>query len=159
MPLSANEQPHKMGRDTPAAPSQIAPTPKDERDVWLRDAMWRAFLRTWHIPEGGASALRIKESEKQRFSMLIMSEFPQRAFDGEIPIWGRRKGSFIWELIPRSFWFRNEFDHVQVADGVPPEEIKARAVAASKEEPDTSGDWRHFMTSKAVIERLYPSPR
>jgi hypothetical protein len=28
-------------------------SPAIERDVWLRDAMWWAFLRTWDVPPGG----------------------------------------------------------------------------------------------------------
>src|SRR5580704_14784930 len=29
------------------------PISDSERDVWLREAVWRAFLKIWHVPEGG----------------------------------------------------------------------------------------------------------
>jgi membrane protein implicated in regulation of membrane protease activity len=157
-PLSANEQPHKMGRDTPAAPSQIAPTLDGEPDIWLSNAMWRAFLRTDYIPEGGVSSIEITEPEKQRFVTLIIDEFRQLALDGKLPIWGRGKDPFILEPVPRDFWRRNQIDHVAVARLDHPEEVKACAVRPW-DKPDTSADWHHFKTSKAVIERLYPSPQ
>jgi hypothetical protein len=151
-PLSANEQ---LGHDTPAAPPQIAPAPTDQPDIWLSDAMWRAFLRTGYIPEGGFSTLEIKEPEKQRFVMLIIKEFRQLAFDGKLPIWGRKKGSFILEPVPRDFWRRNQINPIQVARADHSEEVKACA-ERPWEKPDTSAGWSHFKTSKAVIERLYP---
>jgi hypothetical protein len=158
-PISAtNEQPQKMDQASSSAPSQVVPALEVDRDVWLRDAMWRAFLRTWHVPEGAIPALGIKEPETQRFVMLIIDEFRQSALEGKLPIWGRRKGSFIWELVPRDFWTCNHIDHIPVARADPPEEVKARAEKLGAE-PDTSADWRHFMTSKAEVEKLYPSPQ
>jgi hypothetical protein len=131
------------------------PTCGSKPDIWLSAAMWRAFLRTDYIPEGGVSSLEITEPEKQRFSMLIIDEFRQLAFDGKLPIWGRGKDHFILETVPRDFWRRNQIDHVAVARVDHPEEVKACAVRPW-EKPDTSADWRHFKTSKAVIEKLYP---
>jgi hypothetical protein len=132
--------------------------PIDEPDVWLLDAMWRAFRGTWDVPEGGIVSLNVGESENQRFAMLIIQEFPQLAFDEELPIWGRRKGSFRWEPIPPDFWTHNHIDHILVMSADPQDDIKAMP-DNPWEKPDTSGDWRHFKTSKAVIERLYPLPR
>jgi hypothetical protein len=127
----------------------------NKRDIWLRDAMWWAFLRTWHIPEGGMVPLNAGESENQRFAMLVMDEFRQLSFEGKLPLWGRRNGSFIWEPIPPEFWALNHIDYIAVLSADAPEDIKARAEDPWKK-PDTSGDWRHFMTSNAVIEQLYP---
>jgi hypothetical protein len=120
--------------------------------------MWRAFLRTDYIPEGGVSSLKIKEPEKQRSVMFIIGEFRQRSFDGEVPVWGRRKDSSNLEPVPRDFWMRNQIDPIQVARVDPPEEVTACA-ERPWEKPDTSEDWHHFKTSKAVIERLFPRPQ
>jgi hypothetical protein len=90
--------------------------------------------------------------------MLIIGEFRQLAFDRKLPIWGRRNGSSILEPVPSDFWIRNQINHIQVAGVDHPEEVNACA-EKPWEKPDTSGDWRHFMTSKAAIERLYPTPR
>ena len=87
--------------------------------------------------------------------MLIIDEFRQKAFDGEIPIWGRRKDLSILESVPLEFWRFNQINHIQVARVDPPDEVKACAVRPW-EKPDTSADWHHFKTCKAVIERLYP---
>jgi hypothetical protein len=127
-----------------------------ERDVWLRDAIWRAFRGTWSVPEGGIAPLGLGESENQRFAMLIIDDFHQLAFEGKLPIWGRRKGSFIWEPIPHDFWAQNHIDHIPVMSADPQEDIKAMPENPWKK-PDTSGDWRHFMTSKVVIEQMYPT--
>jgi hypothetical protein len=155
--LAVDGQPKQREQDFP--PTQITKaSPPIERDVWLRDAMWRAFLRTWHVPDGGIVPLPVGESENQRFAMLIIEEFRQSAFEGKLPIWGRRKGSFIWEPIPSDFWAHNHIDHVLVMSADPREDIKAMPENPWNK-PDTSGDWRHFMTSKAVIERLYPRPQ
>jgi hypothetical protein len=154
-PISANEQPHKMGHDTLVAPPQIACAPKDEPDIWLSEAMWRAFLRTDYIPEGGALSLEITEQERRRFVMLIIREFRQLAFEGKLPIWGWSKGHTLWEEVPREFWRGNQIDHVSVARADHPEDVKARSEQLLMK-PDTSAEWSHFKTSKAVIEQMYP---
>jgi hypothetical protein len=157
-PVSAtNEQPQR-DVDQTVSPLQAAHALKVEPDMWLSNAIWQAFLRTDYIPEGGVSSIEIKEPEKQRFVMLIIGEFRQRAFDGELPIWGRKNGSSILEPVPFDFWRRNQIDHVAVARVDHPEEVKACAVRPW-EKTDTSADWHHFKTSKAVIERLYPKPQ
>jgi hypothetical protein len=138
--------------------SQSAPTPavpKFERDVWLGDAIWRAYLGIWHIPLGeGILELNVSESEKQRFAMLVIREFRQIAFEGKLPIWGWKGDSTLWEEVPRDFWSKNHIEYIAVATNVPQDEIKAQADNPYKS--DTSQEWHHFMTSKAAIEQLYP---
>jgi hypothetical protein len=130
------------------------PISDSERDVWLREAVWRAFLKIWHVPEGGLRP-GISESEKQRFAMLVIGEFRQLASEGKLPIWGRKKDSLIWEPLPRDFWTSNQIDHIAIATAAHPDEVKACS-ANPLTKPDTSGNWSHFMTSKAAIEQLYP---
>jgi hypothetical protein len=154
--LATEGQPKERKEGLPNAPTKsIQVESAIERDVWLRDAVWRAFLLTWYVPEGGIVPLDVGESEKRRFAMLIIGEFRQLAFEGKLPIWGRRKDSSIWEPVPHDFWTRNQINYIQVARADPPEDVKA-CDEKLLEKPDTSGDWRHFMTSKSVIERLYP---
>jgi hypothetical protein len=128
-----------------------------EYDVWLRDAIWRAYIGIWYVPPEGLGQ-NISESEKQRFAMLIIREFRQLAFDGKLPIWGRRKNSTIWQEVPQGFWSDNQIDYIRIAAGDAPDQVMAKADNPWKK-PDTSGDWHHFMTSKVVIERLYPGPQ
>lgn len=158
---------HKLSAQLPSASGgEVSTTiaisanksPAIERDAWLRDAMWWAFLRTWDVPPGGMVSLNAGESENQRFATLVIDTFRQLAFDGKLPIWGRRKGSFIWEPIPSDFWAHNHIDHILVMRADPQEDIKAMPENPWKK-PDTSGDWRHFMTSKVIIEQMYPSPQ
>jgi len=142
-PLSATDgQPRKREAGLPNAPTQsIRVELAIERDVWLRDAMWWAFLRTWYVPHGGIISLNVGESENQRFATLVTDEFRQLAFEGKLPIWGRRKGLFIWEPIPPDFWAHNHIDYVLVLRADPQEDIKAMPDNPWK--PDTSGGWRH----------------
>lgn len=129
-----------------------------ERDVWLSDAIWRAYLGIWHIPPGeGLQELNVSESEKRRFAMLVIRDFRQIASEGTLPIWGWKGTSTLWEKVPNEFWKNNHIEYIQVATNGPQDEIKAQA--ENPYEQDTSKDWHHFMTSKAVIEQLYPSPQ
>jgi hypothetical protein len=101
--LVTGGQPKKREPDLPSAPTQSTKAPATiEPDIWLSDAMWRAFLRTDYIPEGGVQTLAIKEPEKQRFVMLIIDEFRQLAFDGKLPI-GEEKTLLIWNRFRVSF--------------------------------------------------------
>jgi hypothetical protein len=71
-----------------------------ERDVWLADAIWRAFLGTWDLPPHEERAPE-GQSENQRFYDLATKEFRQAAFDGRLPIWAKRsKGEHTLVLEP-----------------------------------------------------------
>ena len=157
--LSATDgQPLKREPDSRnASPPTTAP-PTIERDVWLSDAIWRAYLGIWHIPLGeGILELNVSESEKQRFAMLVIRDFRQIAFEGKLPIWGWKGDLTLWEEVPRDFWSKNHIEYIAVATNVPQDEIKAQADNPYKS--DTSQEWHHFMTSKAAIEQLYPGPQ
>jgi hypothetical protein len=154
--LATDGQPKEREAGLPNA-VQSSHTPLTP-DTWLSDAMWWAFLRTWRIPEGGIGSLNVGESEKQRFVMLIIREFRQLAFEGKLTIWGWKKGHTLWEEVPQDFWARNQINHIQVARGDHPDEVKAYT-EKFWENPDTTAEWSHFKTSKAAIEQMYPSPR
>jgi hypothetical protein len=147
----------KQEPDLPSASTQGTAKLVIEPDEWLRDAIWRAYIGTWYVPPEGLGQ-NTSESEKQRFVMLIIREFRQRASDGRLPVWGWSKGYTLWEEVPREFWRDNHIDHISVARADHPEDVKARPEQLLMK-PDTSADWSHFKTSKAVIERLYPTPR
>jgi len=134
------------------------PSSDIKRDVWLSDAIWRAYLGAWHIPPGdGLLELNVSESEKRRFAMLVIRDFRQIASEGTLPIWGWKGTSTLWEKVPNEFWKNNHIEYIQVATNGPPDEVKAQA--ENPYEQDISKEWHHFMTSKAVIEQLYPSPQ
>jgi hypothetical protein len=161
--VTARLFPHSSSGSEPAPkPPPIVPEARDrspssdiKRDVWLRDAIWRAYIGIWYVPQEGLGP-NISESEKQRFVMLVIREFRQHAFEGRLPIWGWRKGSNIWDEVPKKFWGDNQIDFIQVAKPDHPEDIKACANNPLKQ-PNASAEWSHFKTSRAVIERLYPS--
>jgi hypothetical protein len=153
--LAEGGQPKEQKSDIPNVASQTAPL---VRDVWLSDAIWRAYLGTWYIPPGdGLQELNVSESEKRRFAMLVIRDFRQIASDGTLPIWGWKGTSTIWEKVPNEFWKNNHIEHIQVATNGPQDEIKAQA--ENPYEQDTSKEWHHFMTSRAAVEQLYPSPQ
>jgi hypothetical protein len=99
------------------------------------------------------------EMEKKRFYHTA-NQIRQHAFDGTLPIWGRRKGSSLFERVPREFWQNHAIESsyslaskdnrelwVYVTHPlVIGEVINARTMA-----------WEDFMTSNEVIERLWPA--
>jgi hypothetical protein len=84
-----------------------------ERDVWLADAVWRAFLGTWDLPPHAERAPE-GESENQRFYDLVTKEFRQAAFDGRLPIWAKRGNSDLWEPVPKAFWKDRRISYLNV---------------------------------------------
>src|SRR6185312_13117494 len=69
------------------------PTPRP--DVNLSNAIWRAYLGRWSLPI--KSVGEYGQEEAQRFYDLVEKDFRQKAFDGELPIWGKRQGSSLVE--------------------------------------------------------------
>lgn len=83
------------------------------RDVWLYDAIWRAFTGVWARPVMDLSGPGIGPSESQRLYDLIV-DLRQKAFEGDIPVWAKRAGSNLWETVPRETWRAYSFVTAQV---------------------------------------------
>ena len=123
---------------------------KPTRDVWLTEAIWRAYLGKWVVPAGGLVGMDRGEGEKKIFSDIV-SRFRQLAFDGDLPIWAKTKQSDIWDCVDAKFWKEYKIDYAIVSeDGLIVE--KESKPPWKKNEPIP---YRHFMTSKAAIESIY----
>jgi hypothetical protein len=129
------------------------PNPAWSRDVSLAGALWRAFDGDWmniRPPQG--------QLEERRFERTA-DQIRQHAFDGTLPVWGRRKGSNLFEQIPREFWINHAI-----------ESSFSRTTKAERNlwvyvtHPLVVGDvtgartaaWEEFMTSTDAVENLWP---
>jgi hypothetical protein len=135
-------------------PEAVPSDPKWARDVSLAGALWRAFQGDWMNAKPPKDGL-----ENERFE-LTADQIRQHAFDGSMPIWGRREGSNLFELVPRVFWQNHAIlatyslnskdnrtlwvyvTHPLVVGEVPNARTKA---------------WEDFMTSTEAIEKLWPA--
>jgi len=133
----------------PAATSTIH-GPMVRRDVWLADAIWRAFLGTWNLPSREERAPQ-GLSENQRFYDLATKTFRQVAFDGQLPIWAKRGNSDLWQLVPKEFWKDHRIAYLNV--------IREDPTTLSVEHEGSlrrSNEWREFMTSRTAVDALWP---
>jgi TIR domain len=117
-----------------------------ERDVWLADAIWRAFLGTWDLPPHGQRVPE-GECENQRFYDLVTKNFRQAAFDGHLPTWAKRSNSDLWEVVPKEFWKDHRISYLNVVREDP---TKLSVEKAGSLRP--SNEWREFMTSKRAVD-------
>jgi hypothetical protein len=144
-----------MSRVTKAAGHELgvsskfgtSPSPS-KPDVNLSNAIWRVFLGEWTLPT--KSVGEYGEKESQRFLKLVHEEFRQKAFDGELPVWGRRDGSTLVEPVPREFWHDHHVHYLtmNLAGGPDVDIVHEHSLA-------TVRDWRDLRTSKDCIDRLY----
>ena len=122
---------------------------KIQRDVWLADAIWSAFLGTWDLPAHAERTPNGKE-ENQRFFDLVTKEFRQEMFDGRLPIWAKPRNSDLWQAVPKSYWKDHRISYLNV--------IREDPAKLSVEEQGSlrrSNDWREFMTSRSAVDTLW----
>ncbi len=132
-------------------------------DVPLYDAFWRAYLRTWDKPPHDPNIMAVAEPSPgywDAFYSLVQTDIRQAAFDGRLPIWGRRGGNWVLatinppvrERIPREFWQHNWLDILEIAHHDP---NKLATVA----DPLCTGEekWRDLSTNREAVERIWPS--
>jgi hypothetical protein len=146
-------RPGKRNAGAPTADVIYPPTVKltFERDVWLADAIWRAFLGTWDLPSHEERAPE-GESENQRFYDLATKEFRQVAFDGRLPTWAKRRNSDLWELVPKEFWKDYRISYLNVI-----REDPTKLSVEKEGSLRTSNEWREFMTSRSTVDTLWPA--
>jgi hypothetical protein len=130
--------------------SQISLTgSKPTHDVWLFDAIWRAYFGEWKILQ--ESEHLANEQEYQRLHDLAEIEIPQKALDGDLPIWGKRNGSHVWEPVPKIFWRTHEIEYLSLTNGSP-----HKLQIWSTEYPKrATHEWIELKTSRSVVEQLW----
>jgi hypothetical protein len=127
-----------------------------ERDVWLADAIWRAFLGTWDLPPHGERAAE-GTSENQRFYDLVTKDFRQAAFDGYLPIWAKRGNSDLWEELPKEFWKDHQISYLTVIREDPTKLSVENALSPTQwRVVGRSATRREFMTSKRAVDARWP---
>jgi hypothetical protein len=119
-------------------------------DVSLFDAIWRAYFGEWkNIGEGERLP---SEQEYQRLHDLAEFDIPQRAFDGDLPIWGKRNALQLLEPIPKAFWQTHNIHYLSLTNRNPP-----RIEIWSTTHPiRPTHEWIELKTSRSVVDQLWP---
>ena len=119
------------------------------RDVPLYDAVCRMFLGRWEKIPIVDGRLDLTQNGFQAVRDLI-DRVRQLAFDGRLPIWGKKQGHLsLWEKPVPSFWKNYHIDYSSFAKG---DAAKLRVIPS-----DTGGQTtslRDLMTSKAAVDTL-----
>lgn len=119
-------------------------------NVWLFNAMWRAYTGHWKIP--AETILREQDGRDwQDFGTLINTDVRQYALSGDLPIWGVRQNETMTELIPAEYWADHAFDLFTIMCNREPKKVK---IMELYREPV----WRHFKTNKAAVEKIWSLP-
>ncbi|CAN5168518.1 hypothetical protein BH09MYX1_BH09MYX1_67400 [soil metagenome] len=122
-----------------------------DRDAWLSDAIWRAYLGKWERPDRDSGSAGVGELAAQRLHDIVVGEIRQRAFEGKLPIWGKRKGSSLWEPVPAEFWKANRVNYLTILHEKPEKILLERDRTSARND-----EWEELMTSKKVVEDLWP---
>lgn len=119
-------------------------TPK--RDVWLSDAIWRAYKGKWEprpadLPEDPGVFPAVLEITK------LMRQY---AFEGRLDIWAKENGDSLWKIIPSHFWGEHQLNYLMVFQDAP-ERLTADSIKAF----NFGSNWREFMTSKIQVDAIW----
>lgn len=141
-------------RRQPSRPRR--PASKDEqkeitRDVWLSDAIWRAFSGKWERPVIDLAGPGIGLAESQRLHDLITQQIRQLCFEGKLPVWGKPRGSNLWQLVPTAFWKDHLINYLTIIHTDP-----EKMLIESERDYRTADDWQELMTSRTAVEKLWP---
>ncbi|SNT49710.1 protein of unknown function [Tardiphaga sp. OK246] len=122
-----------------------------ERDVWLADAIARAFRGEWKRVNVDLTGPGIGVGESQRLYDLVTNDIRQLAYDGKLPVWGKRHNSDLWEPIDREFWKDNQVNYMSIIEDHPAK-IRVQRAADHKR----NDEWESLMTSWQMVEYLWP---
>lgn len=126
----------------------VGPAPL--RDVWVFDAVCRMYFGKWEVMKFDSSSAGIGQENSDRLYDLAVKEFRQLAYDGKIPVWGKRNSQDVWRLIPPSHWRNHSLDWMRflsALEGHPDAVMSAPAGNGSHRDV-----WIQLMTSKADVE-------
>lgn len=131
----------------------VSPRSHEPRNVPLHEAIWRAHLGHWgeRATYGDDWPSRVPFHE-------ICAAIRQKARDGKLPIWGNKGSGTPFEPIPMGFWGTHDIEANYNINPL----VKETWVYVT--EPTKVGqtrhaktqDWENFMTSKEVVEELWP---
>ena len=124
---------------------------KIERDVWLADAIWRAHLGKWGRPDRDLSGPGVGLDAAQMLHDIIVGEVRQFAFEGKLPVWGKRRGSTLWESVPKEFWKDNRVNYLTIIRDDP-----ALILIEGIPRHERNDEWQELMTSWQSVEYLWP---
>jgi hypothetical protein len=119
------------------------------RDVSLYDAICRIFLGRWSLIPVKDGNLDLNVNGFQALHDLL-EHIRQLAFDGRLPIWGKKPGYLtLWERPDAQFWNHHRIDYLSVTGG---NSTELHAVPM-----DASGhamSLRELMTSRAAVDSI-----
>jgi hypothetical protein len=133
-------------------PKNVAFDPSWARDVELWETLWRAYSGNWNgriDVETGVEILRFE---------IAADAIRQHAFEGALPIWGRRPNSNLYELIPRGFWRNHEIvaTYMLSSTGRDVWVCITHALAVGDVPHARAREWEGYMTCKEAVEKLWP---
>jgi hypothetical protein len=140
----------------PLVRNRLFPTaaPPHEPDVSLLEAIWRVYLGHWGIPEN--AAVDAGGDKVKNFQRIVERDFRQLAFEGKLPLWARKPPrSGVREEVPKEVWKEHHIDYLTAWPPGHPWEVMA--VPDNPYNKSGIAGWREFMTSSAVVDRLWPS--
>jgi len=143
--------------ETPEKPPDPASLPP--RNVSLLNAIWRAHMGCW----GQRKKLSLQDDHPNTEAVhffQVCDEIRQHAFEGTLPVWGRRKGFSLFEPIPRKFWLNRAIQADLVIRQASEETwiYFTHALEVGDVPGAKSKEWEDFMTNKETVERLWPAP-
>ena len=145
----------KVGEAPVQAPATPSFDPSWTNDVTLLEAIWRVTLGKWDVRLEYAD--NDWEAMKPFWNAVI--EIRQRAFEGKLPIWAKRKRppSTLFELVPPQFWINHEINESYCQKSPDDVWVQVTHPLVVGEVPRARTNlWTDFMTSKAAIEKLWP---
>ena len=137
--------------------------PAGQVDIQLAPALWRAFLKTWDEPTHDPNVMATSEPWPgywEQFYSFVDIDIRQAAFDGKLPIWGRKVGNWVFgqtripvrERIPNDFWRSNWIDPLTFIYT----DQQRIETAPDARNPSTE-KWSDLWTSRAALDHNWPT--
>jgi hypothetical protein len=135
-----------------AARESAAFDPNWVRDALLGEAIWRAYSGNW------SGWLQLNSTDEATFR-YIAEQIRQYAFEGLLPIWGRRSKSTLFEPIAKDFWRNHALQaSYSIACTIPDVFVYVTDVLIVGEVRNArTVVWEEFMTSREVVGKLWPT--
>jgi hypothetical protein len=122
-----------------------------EPDVWLQDAIWRAFNGNWDRTHMNMTDERANRPGADNDTVAILNDMRQHAFDGRLDIWGRQGQGAILRKLGREYWSTHQIELMSILDD-DPAGVQTE-LAMIRQNLDRRDGLR---TNRAQVERLWP---